>query len=315
MTSFLPKVFITGIHGFVGAFLAEHLQVNGWSVAGLDRWPSCDFPGIAYYEGDLLDTGALAELLLAVKPAWVVHLAAVSAPGDADISPRHALNVNIMGTAALLDAVRQSCPSSRILIVGSSKQYGAHQWDAPVTESTPCSPADFYGLSKYSAELIGLQFVKQFGMDIRFTRSFNHTGPGQSANFVCSDWAKQAALIEKGYEEPVLRVGDIASSIDFTDVRDVAGAYASILDRGSQGGIYNVCSGSAVALESVCAMLIRKTDKKIKVVRDSAKVSPRSIGAPMIGDHSKLTRKTGWRPEIPLEKTLDDLYRWWLTAV
>jgi GDP-4-dehydro-6-deoxy-D-mannose reductase len=315
MTSSTQKVFITGIQGFVGASLAEHLRNTRWSIAGLDRWPSCGLPGVTYYEGDLLDSGAITEQLFSVKPAWVIHLAAVSAPSDADISPRHALNVNIMGTSALLDAVRQSCPSSRTLIVGSSKQYGAHLWDAPVAESTPCRPTDFYGLSKYSGELIGLQYVNQFGMDVRFTRSFNHTGPGQSANYVCSDWAKQVALIEKEEAEPIVRIGDITSSIDFTDVRDVVRAYTSILDSGSQGEIYNVCSGSAVTLESILGILIRKTDKKVKVVQDSAKISPRSSGAPLIGDHSKLTHDTSWRPEIPLEKTLDDLYRWWLDAV
>ncbi|MBN1131033.1 MAG: GDP-mannose 4,6-dehydratase, partial [Chitinispirillaceae bacterium] len=163
MPSPSKKAFITGITGFVGKFLSDHLRKTGFSVAGLDRWPTCDAPNCTYFEGDLLDTGVLSELLHTFKPDWIFHLAAVSTPSEADLSPRHALNVNIMGTASLLDAVRQSCPSARTLLVGSAKQYGAHRFDRPITEATPCRPTDFYGLSKHTAELIGIQYVNQFG--------------------------------------------------------------------------------------------------------------------------------------------------------
>jgi GDP-4-dehydro-6-deoxy-D-mannose reductase len=315
MTPPTKKAFITGINGFVGRFLFEHLKANGWSVYGLDRWPTCEWPEVTYIEGDLLDTASLAEVLLTVKPAWVFHLAAVSVPTDADLSPRHALDVNIMGTASLLDAVRQSCPLARTLIIGSSKQYGAHAGDKPIAETMSCRPTDFYGLSKYSAECIGIQYVNQYGMDVRFTRSFNHTGPGQSPRFVCSDWAKQAAAIERGAAEPVIHVGNPGHAIDFTDVRDVVRAYTLILEKGVKGEVYNVCSGKAVALRDILSQIICLSGKKITIEQDTSKLKTNSTGLKIIGDPAKLTRETGWVPGIPIEKTLDDLYRYWLSQL
>jgi GDP-4-dehydro-6-deoxy-D-mannose reductase len=315
MPSSSNKAFITGITGFVGNFLSEHLKGNGFSVAGLDRWPACDIPGVTYFEGDLLDTAVLAEFLHTVKPDRVFHCAAISVPSDADHSPRHSLDVNIMGTASLLDAVRQSCPSARTLVVGSTKQYGAHVFDGPVAETTRCLPTDFYGLSKYAAECIGMQYVKQFGMDVRFSRSFNHTGPGQSPRFVCSDWARQAASIEAGKADPVMRVGDCEPAIDFTDVRDVVKAYALILEKGRRGEAYNVCSGTAIALKDLLALIIGKASKQITVEQDTARLKSHTIGIKTVGDHTKLTRETGWAPEIPMEKTIGDLYEYWLSQI
>ena len=307
------KAFITGITGFVGKYLSEHLKANGFSVAGLDRWPSCDIPDVPYFEGDLLDTAVLAELLHMVKPDWIFHLAAISVPSDADHSPRHSLDVNIMGTASLLDAVRQSCPSARALIVGTAKQYGAHAFDAPIAETTPCRPTDFYGLSKYAAECIGMQYVRQFGIDVRFTRSFNHTGPGQSPRFVCADWAGQVAAIEAGKADPVIRVGDCEPAIDFTDVRDVVRAYALILEKGNQGTVYNVCSGKAIALKDLLALITGKSSKKITIEQDPNRLKSHTSGKKTAGDHARLTRDTGWAPEIPIEKTISDLYEYCLS--
>jgi GDP-4-dehydro-6-deoxy-D-mannose reductase len=309
------KTFITGINGFVGNFLSEHLKGNGFSVAGLDRWPACDIPGVTYFEGDLLDTAVLAEFLNTVKPDQVFHCAAISVPSDADHSPRHSLDVNIMGTASLLDAVRQSCPSARTLVVGSAKQYGAHAFDGPVAETAPCQPTDFYGLSKYAAECIGMQYVKQFGMDVRFTRSFNHTGPGQSPRFVCSDWARQVASIEAGKSDPVMLVGDCEPAIDFTDVRDVVKAYALILEKGTRGEVYNVCRGTAITLRDLLALLTGKSSKRIIVEQDPARLKSHTTGKKIVGDHTRLSRETGWTPEIPIEKTIGDLYECWLSQI
>jgi GDP-4-dehydro-6-deoxy-D-mannose reductase len=311
MTASPKKAFITGISGFVGKFLTEHLQKIGLSVAGMDRWPRCDIPHITYHEADLLDTGALADLLHTIKPDWVFHLAAISVTADADHSPRNALNINIMGTASVLDALRQSCPSARTLLVGSSKQYGAHEFDSPIPETTPCRPTDFYGLSKYAAECIGLQYIWQFNLDIRFARAFNHTGPGQSLQFVCSDWAKQVAAIDADKAEPVMRVGDLDPAIDFTDVRDVVRAYSLILEKGKKGEAYNVCRGEALALKDLLALVIGKTQKKITITQDQARLKSHSNNKKTIGDHAKITAETGWMPEIPIEKTIEEVYGYW----
>ncbi|MBN2188778.1 MAG: GDP-mannose 4,6-dehydratase, partial [Chitinispirillaceae bacterium] len=292
-----------------------HLSERGYKVCGMDRWPSCGCGGVDYHEGDILNTAALAQLFMSIKPDMIFHLAGVSFPGDADKSPQYALSINMMGAVSVLDAAFQSCASSKILLVGSSKQYSDAVADSPVGEETPCRPTSFYGISKYAAELVGMQYVRQHGMDVRFTRSFNHTGPGQSDRFVCSDWAKQAAGIALGRADSTMRVGDTGPAIDFTDVRDVVRAYLLILEKGARGEVYNVCSGSAVSLQEVLAAIVEKSGKKIDIVQDQARLRAHRTGRKTAGDRTKLTRATGWVPEIPLSKTLDDLYRHWRSSL
>lgn len=309
------KAFITGITGFVGRFLTEHLQAEGYAVAGVDRDPVCGCPGIAYFEGDILDTAALAEMVASVNPQRIFHLAALSSPAEADTSPRLALDINIMGAASLLEAARQACPSARVLLVGSSKQYRDGAAPDAIAEGTACGPSDFYGVSKFAAELIGLQYVKQYGLDVRCTRSFNHTGPGQSPRFVCSDWAGQVAKIELGMQEPGIHVGSIHKVMDFCDVRDVVRAYHLVLEKGGKGTVYNVCSGTGIALTRVLEILLSYSSKKITVVQDKARLPANAAGTRAIGDCRRITAATGWRPEIPIERTLGDLYRYWLAKL
>jgi GDP-4-dehydro-6-deoxy-D-mannose reductase len=307
------KAFITGCTGFVGRHLAEHLISQGWSVYGLDRWSSFDFAQVTYFEGDILDTATLQEMFASVKPQTIFHLAAISFLPDADFSPRHALDINIMGSASVLDAARQACATSRVLLVGSSKQYGDKIVTSAITEEQPCNPTNFYGVSKYMAEIVGLQYVRQYGLDVRFTRSFNHTGPGQTPQFVCSDWAKQVATITLKKAAPHIQVGDLSPTIDFTDVRDVVRAYAAILENGRKGETYNVCSNKGVALDSILSYLIKKCGTPIAVEHDPSRIRTHKTSVKITGDHSKLTRDTGWNPSIPIEKTLDDLFHYWTT--
>jgi GDP-4-dehydro-6-deoxy-D-mannose reductase len=306
------KAFITGVAGFVGKYLAAHLNEQGYAVYGTDRWPACKSPNVDYHEGDILDTAAMAQLFLSIRPDLIFHLAGVSFPSDADKSPQYALDINIMGAVSVLDAAFQSCASSRVLLVGSSKQYGDAGADTPIPETAPCAPTSFYGVSKYVAELIGMQYVRQHGMDVRFTRSFNHTGPGQSERFVCSDWAKQVVAIECGRAEPVVCVGDTGPAIDLTDVRDVVRAYLLILEKGAKGEAYNVCSGKAVPLKEVLTAMTARSGKKIMIEQDPSRIKKHTTAAKAFGDRSKLSRATGWEPAIPLTKTIDDLYRFWL---
>jgi GDP-4-dehydro-6-deoxy-D-mannose reductase len=309
------KAFITGVAGFVGGYLAAHLNERGYRVYGIDRLPECGVRDIDYHQGEILDTAAMTRLFAAIRPDLLLHLAAVSLPSDADKSPQYALNSNIMGTASILDAALQSCASSRILLVGSSKQYGDAFAGHAVSEETPCAPTCFYGVSKYAAELIGGQYARQHGMDVRCTRSFNHTGPGQSERFVCSDWTKQAAAIELGRAEATISVGDTRPAIDITDVRDVVRAYLLILEKGKAGEVYNVCSGTAVPLKELLAAIAAKASRKITIEQDSDRIRKHSTAQKTVGDRSKLTRTTGWSPEIPLTGTIDDLYRFWLSEL
>ena len=312
----IKKAFITGAAGFAGKHLAAYLDGQGYRVYGTDRWPSCGCACMDYHEGDILNTAALARLFSLIRPDMIFHLAGVSVPGDVDKSPQYALSINIMGAVSVLDAALQSCASSKILLVGTSKQYGDAVADGAIAEKTPCAPTSFYGVSKYAAELIGMQYVRRHGMDVRFTRSFNHTGPGQSEQFVCSDWAKQAAEIELGKaeaREARIRVGDTSPAIDIADVRDAVRAYVLILEKGARGEAYNVCSGKAVPLTELLSAIVAASGKKITIEQDPARTRKQKNASITAGDRSKITRATGWAPEIPLSKTLDDLHRYWLS--
>jgi GDP-4-dehydro-6-deoxy-D-mannose reductase len=307
----VKSAFITGVNGFVGAHLCAHLASKGYAVSGVDTAESASVSGISYANVDIRDPEGLAEQIERAGPGEVYHLAGVSFPPDADLSPRNALEVNMLGAIGLLDAVRRAKPDAVTLLVGSSKEYSAGDDGEPVDESQPLSPTSFYGISKYAAELIGLQYVRQFGLDVRFSRSFNHTGPGQSPRFVCSDWARQVARIDAGASEARVEVGDLSPHIDFTDVRDVVAAYHAIVTRGGSGVVYNVCSGKAVSLEYVLSYLLKKTGRTVGVVRAETKVRGHATSSRLVGNNGRLVRETGWHPQVPLESTLDDLFAFW----
>ncbi len=254
----------------------------------------------------------LGKYLQSVQPDTIYHLAAISFLPEADLSPGHALEINIMGTVSILDALKQHCPSAKILLIGSSKEYSDEINSEQVSESIHPSPTNFYGISKYAAELIGQQYHRQYGLDVRCTRSFNHTGPAQSPRFVCSDWAKQVASIELGLTDATISVGNLDSVIDFTDVRDVVRAYHSILDNGTSGRVYNVCSGKGVSLQWILNFLISKSTKEITISSDEKKLRSHKTNTIMLGDNSLLKNETGWKTLIPFEKTLNDLYLYWL---
>jgi GDP-4-dehydro-6-deoxy-D-mannose reductase len=303
--------FVTGVAGFVGGHLCEFLAGQGEVVAGVDTVPGWRRQSVDYAAVDLCDVEALRRALRHAAPRRVYHLAGMSFPPDADVSPRQALQTNIMGCVSLLDAVRSECPSAVVLLVGSSTVYDAGAGDGAVGESSAVAPASFYGISKYAAELIGMQFVRQLRLDVRLTRSFNHTGPGQSPRFVCSDWARQVARISAHRQEPKLQVGDVGVEVDFTDVRDVARAYHAILAAGAAGRVYNVCSGQRVPLRRVLDHLLAKAEAPVEVVVDESRRRGHTTRRGLVGDHTALTADTGWTPSIPLERTLDDLYAYW----
>lgn len=309
------RTLITGITGFVGKWLSEHLISEKFEVYGVDRWDKCPYEAVKYQPIDILNTSFVGKYLQNTQPDTLYHLAAISFLPEADLSPSHALEINIMGTVSILDAVKQNCPSARVLLIGSSKEYSDDINSEKVSESIHPCPTNFYGISKYAAELIGQQYCRQYGLDIRCTRSFNHTGPSQSPRFVCSDWAKQVASIELGLSDPIISVGNLDSIIDFTDVRDVVRAYAAILENGNKGEVYNVCSGRGISLEWILTFLISKSKRKISINSDEKKLRSHRTNSIMLGDSSLLKKHTGWYAAIPFEKTLSDLYNYWLEAL
>jgi GDP-4-dehydro-6-deoxy-D-mannose reductase len=225
------------------------------------------------------------------------------------------METNFMGTFHLLEALKKHAPGARVLFVSSSDIYGfspGSEGNAArvLAEDEPFHLVSPYALSKFNGELLAGFYCRCEGLDIVIVRPFPHTGPGQSPDFVCSDWARQVVQIERGSREPVIRVGNLEAQRDFTDVRDAVRAYILLLQKGRKGEVYNVCSGRGVALREILDTLLASTPKKVRVEQDPERL--RKVDIPsLVGDSRKLTAETGWEPRIPLRTSLADLLEYW----
>jgi GDP-4-dehydro-6-deoxy-D-mannose reductase len=311
----LTTSLITGVNGFVGNYLASHLESHHRRIIGIDLQKESSLSSISYFQVDICDPDALRKVFEETQPDEIFHLAAISHPLQFTNDQFPSFQINMLGAVCLLDAMRNKCPRAKVLMVGSSKQYEIRNESIPITEQALCNPASFYGISKYFAEMIGRRYALNYNLDIRYTRSFNHTGPGQSPRFVCSDWARQIALIDSNGSLPQIFVGNINEVIDFSDVRDVVEAYRLIVEKGGKGEAYNVCSGRGVKLKYILDYLTSKNSTPVSVVVQKAKAEVHFNNKELIGDNRKVQEDTGWSPKITIEKTLDDLYEWWLAEI
>lgn len=315
------KAFITGINGFVGSHLAEFLLGKGYDVSGLvlERDKIEKISGIIkdihLYEGDVKDYGLLKDIIAESQPEEVYHLAGLSHVQHSWKNEWETYKVNFLGTYNLLEAIKELALNTKVLIIGSSDEYGRVQPDQlPINEDYPLKPLSPYGVSKACQELLALRYARSEGIHIVAVRAFNHTGPRQEPYFVCSDFAKQIVEAETGLKKPVINVGDLKSERDFTDVRDVIEAYYLLLKKGKSGEVYNVCSGKAFSIEWVLYRLLSLTEKVITIKEDPKRLRTVDITV-RVGDNRKIRETTGWQPKIPLEKTLKDLYNYWQEVI
>jgi len=308
------KVFITGASGFVGRHLIDALLPMGCEISGTsypEKPEECGFKAeVAKNIVHLdirLEKGVQAVIKRA-RPDWIFHLAAISNVRVSWEKRKETIETNLMGTFNLLEAARKNAPEARVLFVSSSDLYGiltpvehALKEEAFVFALSP------YAFSKASGEMLCRFYSQIEGLDIVIARSFPHTGPGQTPDFVCADWANQIARIEKGLSPPVVKVGNTAVRRDFSDVRDVVHAYIYLLEKGRKGQVYNVCSGRAQSLQDILDKLVSFSSKKITVEVDKRKLRKADIPL-LLGDNRKIREETGWMPKIPLETTLHDLF-------
>jgi GDP-4-dehydro-6-deoxy-D-mannose reductase len=260
---------------------------------------------------DILDEAALGAALRDFAPDAVYHLAAFSNPEGSWKEARRTLETNIIGAHNLLSAAKETGRKPRVLLVGSAQQYGHVPAEAqPIGEDREQRPLTPYAVSKTSQELLGRRSVWSEELPVYVTRSFNHTGPGQSDGYVSSSFARQVAEVERGAREPLIRVGNLGAKRDFTDVRDVAAAYLQIVEKGQPGRPYNVCRGEAVSIREVLDELVRLARVPVEVVVDPDRYH--ALDAPlMVGDPTRLKTDTGWSPRYSLRETLRDLLDDW----
>jgi GDP-4-dehydro-6-deoxy-D-mannose reductase len=312
------RLLITGITGFVGSHLAEWALSRGAEVAGALRWRS-DTAHIEHIRdrltlinGDLRDVLSVRGLIDQSRPDAIVHLAAQSFVGASWDAPSETLITNAVSQTNILEAVRQMQHSCRVLVIGSSEEYGlVYPDELPVRETNPLRPLSPYAVSKVTQDLMGYQYWKSYGLDIVRTRAFHHTGPRRGDAFATSSFARQIAEAEAGLREPVVHVGDLKPTRDFSDVRDIVRGYWALLERGTPGEVYNLCSGVDWSIERMLNFLVEHSKlERVEVRQDAARFRPSDVPV-LRGSAEKIQQAVGWRPEIPLEQTLVDLLEYW----
>lgn len=325
-----PKALITGFTGMVGSHLADHLLAEtDWDVHGFLRWNDDlsnvehllprinekDRLGLVY--GDLNDHPSLERAIDEVRPDYVFHLAAQSYPQTSFRAPIETLQTNILGTAALLEAIHRSGTQPIVHVCASSEVFGRVKKEhLPIHEDAPFHPASPYAISKVGTDLVGRFYAEAYGLCVMTTRMFTHTGPRRGDVFAESTFAKQIALIEEGRIPAVLRTGNLDSMRTWSDVRDAVRAYHLLVTVNPTAGAYYNIGGtfSCTVGDMLKHLLSLSTRDDIEVVTDPERLRP--IDADLqVPDTTKFCRHTGWMPRISFEQTMADLLEYWRDRV
>ena len=303
---------VTGAAGFAGSHLVEHLSGRGNLVAWTRRAvPESLAPLATWQKIDLLERDTVRRAVSELKPSIVYHCAGAPHVPQSWHNTTESLSSNVLTTHYLLDSLRRAGVECRVLMTGSAMVYAPSA--TPITEEHPLAPSSPYGVSKLAQEQLGLRAVREDGIDVIVTRSFNHTGPRQSADFAASGMARQVALVERGALHAV-KVGNLDAQRDLTDVRDTVRAYALLMNAGVPGEVYNVSSGVARPIRAVLDGLIARARTTVPVETDPERVRPHDV-AILLGDSTRLHAATGWAPVISFEQMLEDLLEYWRAEV
>ena len=307
------RILTSGATGFAGRHLLRHLRaqyldtsIHGTTLTGADQPP-----GVTIHQLDLCDATKVANLVATVQPTHVVHLAALSSPGQSFARPWPTIENNLLAQVNLLEACSLLRPQPRVLVVTSADIYDAVE--DPISETTNFLPTSPYAVSKIAQDMHALQIFLERGLPVIRARPFNFIGPGQAEGFVAIDFASQVAQIEAGRQPPVILVGNLAARRDFSDVRDVVRAFTLLLMQGEPGSVYNISSGEAHSIQSLLDILLAMAKVPIEVRVDEARLVPLDVPLKR-GDNSRLRAATGWHPQIALEQSLRDILQAWREA-
>jgi len=292
------RAFVTGARGFVGRWLTAHLAASGDDVVAVD------------HEVDVTDLDVVTAALARARPDAVYHLAAFTHVGQSWHDPDRVMVVNAIGTLHVLEAARALPEPPVVLLTSSAEVYGSVPEDRlPVTETVPLAPVTPYAVSKVAAEYLGVQQHLAYGLPVIRVRPFNHVGPGQAPGFVVPSLASRVVEARRTGASTVA-VGNLSARRDFTDVRDVVRAYRLLVEHGTAGEVYNVCSGHDVVIEDIARRLLALAGSELELAPDPALTRPVDVPV-MRGDPAKLHAATGWAPEIALDDTLRDVLEHW----
>jgi len=311
------RVLVTGGAGFVGQWVAKSLLARGDEVdlAGLGEPPrpsvltADERARVHWLPLDVRSDEAVDAAVERSMPELVIHLAAVSFPPEADRSPAAAFDVNVLGMVRLLNAIVRRRAAGMldpvVLIVGSAVQYGRHEPDEmPLDESAEQRPLSTYAASKAAQELVALQVHRATGLRVICTRSFNHSGPGQAAEYLLPSLVARANRIARGEEQVLVLGNDVVR--DYLHVSDVARAYLLLGSHGTAGVVYNVARGEPVSARQLAADVLLRANVRAEISSDPALARPTDIPV-LVGSPRRLMRDTGWAPLKSSGDIIDDL--------
>lgn len=302
------KVLLTGGNGFVAGYAAMELISAGFETVLSDHSFTRPAPrGARLIKADLAESSEIDTLVKDCRPDACIHLGGIPSVAAGNSDPEKLFRVNVTGTALLLEAFSRHRPDARFLFVSTAHVYGQENHPHTIDEETPMSPHNLYALSKAAADMMTLSYARIKGMDTMVARPNNHIGPGQASAFVIGTLGRQIRSISEGKADPVLHTGNIESTRDFSDVRDVARAYRLLLEKGRRGTAYNIGSGSQVSIKEIISTMCRIENISPEIRIDPERLRPADT-SPVL-DTVRIKTDTGWTPVIPLEKTLQDILR------
>jgi len=296
-------LFRSGSH-VLDLLSTQATTVIAWQRPGSP--PPAGHDQVTWQAVDLLDRAAVREAISTMLPQSVYHCAGAAHVGQAWDTTRTTLATNVLGTHHVIEALREFAPDAHVLNTSSALVY--QPASDPLAEDQPLVPASPYGVSKLAQELVG--GGNPGGPFVHIARPFNHFGPRQSPSFAGSGFARTIALIEAGRIRPEIQVGNLEPLRDLTDVRDTVRAYQLILERGTPGRPYNVCSGRPIKVGHLLDMMLKRARISIRVVVDPARYRPND--SPVVqGNPARIREELGWTPKIPLEQTVEDVLAYW----
>jgi GDP-4-dehydro-6-deoxy-D-mannose reductase len=314
------RALITGISGFVGSHLAEYLLAHtDWQLSGTVYGRTDNIAHLrdrlTLYPAELSRMEVVRFIIEEVRPDFVFHLAAQPIPALSRVDPWFTLENNIRVQLNILEVMAQMHLDGRVLVVGSSEEYGqVSPDDLPIAETTPLRPLTPYAVSKIAQDYLGLQYHLSHGVQAVRVRPFNHIGPRQRQGFVAPDFAVQIAEIEAGLHAPSIAVGNLDDARDFSDVRDIVRGYYLVLTQGRPGEVYNLGSGRSYTVRSMLDTLLQLSGREITVVQDPERMRANSVHE-VVADCGKVQDATGWQVEIPFQQSLRDVLDFWREQV
>lgn len=311
------RFLITGFSGFVGRHFLHYLYDKNeeMEIFGIDiRKPAFDVSvyadrlHIQFEEVNLLNRDELKSVIERFRPQYILHLASFSSVAFSWQHPEESFvnNTNIfLNLTGVLKELELPC---RVLSIGSSEEYGNVMAEhLPLRESMQLQPVSPYAVARVSQEMLSKVFVDSYHLDIILTRSFNHIGPWQDERFVVPSFIRRILNIkDEGLSEGTIETGDTTIVRDFVDVRDVVNAYYMLLMDGTPGEIYNICSGTGIALADIIDQVADIVGIKVHTKVNPEYVRPNDNRV-VIGSHDKLTTELGWQPVISWNRTLQDM--------